>query len=105
MRTIVGLFCVFVFACSSPAEPAPAVTGGDESTQTERDENTLPPEFPPLGAERPEMSAEQCVDYGAEVVGDIGDGSTHRSDYVCPSGEEPIGTVPVGIEGAVCCPL
>lgn len=104
MRTLLGLFGLIAVACGSPAEPAPALTEG-ETAQTEGDENTLPPGFPPPGAERPEMSAEQCADYGAEVIGDIGDGRTHRTDYLCPSGSEPIGTVPVGTEGSVCCPL
>lgn len=105
MRTLFCAFGLFAFACGSSAEPAPEASEGDEVVQPESDENTLPPGFPPPGAERPEMSAEQCVAYGAEVIGDIGDGSTHRTDYVCPGGDEPIGTVPVGIEGAVCCPL
>lgn len=104
MRNLLVLFCLITIACGSSAEPAPAASG-DETAQTEGDENALPPGFPPPGAERPEMSAEQCADYGAEVIGDIGDGSTHRTDYVCPSGSEPIGTVPVGTEGSVCCPL
>lgn len=50
------------------------------------------------------MTVEECEARQGTVVGDIGDGAVHRPDYVCPSGEPPIGTVPSGIEGAVCCP-
>ena len=75
---------------SEPPPPAPPETG----------ETPLP------GAEgtagRPEMSAEECEARGT-VVGDPGDGSVHRPEFRCPDGREPIGTVPSGIEGAVCC--
>lgn len=111
MKILCALSLVAI-ACSSPAEPAAETSPGEPSSGEEvvtepnpTGESTLPPGFPPAHAERPEMSAEQCAEAGAEVVGDIGDGSTHRPDYVCASGAAPIGTVPVGIEGAVCCPL
>ena len=54
--------------------------------------------------ERPLLSTEECEGQGGMVVGDIGDGATLRPDYLCPSGAPPIGNVPLGIEGAVCCP-
>lgn len=63
----------------------------------------LPPDVT-SGDERPSMSAEECEQQGGTVVGDIGDGAVHRSDYVCPSGGRPIGSVPLGVEGSVCCP-
>jgi hypothetical protein len=64
----------------------------------------------PSGGTRPSLSAEECAARGGVVVGDIGDGATHRPDYVCPSGGAPLGNVkppaggPVAIEGSVCCP-
>lgn len=76
-----------------------------------------PPEPPPQAADpakeapvRKALAQEQCEAEGGTVVGDIGDGATHRPDYVCPSGKPPIGniSVPAGgavpVEGAVCCP-
>lgn len=101
----------FIAACSSDPEPANETSTGEETVEVMDEheepagESETPPGFPPPPAERPEMSAEQCAEANAEVVGDIGDGRTHRPDYVCPSGVAPIGMVPVGIEGAVCCPL
>lgn len=66
------------------------------------------PHDPPLpttpSAERPSLSAAECEARGGRVVGDIGDGRTHRPDYRCDDGQEPIADVPLGIEGAVCCP-
>jgi hypothetical protein len=62
------------------------------------------------GDERERLTPEQCVERGGSVVGDIGDGATHLPDYLCPSGEPPVGEIfpvegqPVAIEGAVCCP-
>jgi len=49
------------------------------------------------------MAPESCTAQGGTVVGDPGDGSTHRPDFRCPSGKAPIGEVDQGIEGAVCC--
>jgi hypothetical protein len=57
----------------------------------------------PPAADREEMSAADCEAKGGSVVGDIGDGAVHRPDYKCPSGSPPIGRVPSGIEGSVCC--
>lgn len=61
-------------------------------------------------ASRPEITATDCEADGGTVVGDIGDGAVHRSDYVCESnGQPPVGTIvaeeggPMGVEGAVCC--
>jgi hypothetical protein len=50
------------------------------------------------------LTAEACEAQGGTLVGDIGDGATQRPDYVCPSGQPPIGRVALGIEGSVCCP-
>lgn len=54
-------------------------------------------------AERPSMTAEECEAAGGSVVGDIGDGAIHRPEYVCPSGQPPVGSIPLGVEGSVCC--
>ncbi|NUQ79938.1 MAG: hypothetical protein HUU21_41085, partial [Polyangiaceae bacterium] len=75
-----------------------------------------PPTSPPAGVpatgapERKAVTQGDCEAQGGSVVGDIGDGATHRPDYVCPSGRPPLGTIaapaggPMPIEGAVCCP-
>jgi hypothetical protein len=60
--------------------------------------------------ERPTLTRAECVAKGGQVVGDIGDGAIHSPDYVCESGEPPIGTIqpvqgdPIAVEGEVCCP-
>jgi hypothetical protein len=50
------------------------------------------------GFEDRPRSVEQCVCVGARVEGDPGDGSAS-----CDADETPLGGVPFGIEGAVCC--
>lgn len=55
------------------------------------------------------LTAARCEAAGGKVVGDIGDGATHRPDYKCESGKAPLGSIvgddgkAVGIEGSVCC--
>jgi hypothetical protein len=93
---LASLLC-FLFACGD-SEPE---TTGEETTDTTGGEE-LPPDVPPEN-ERPEMTTEACESQGGSVVGDIGDGAVHRPDYVCPNGSPPIGTVPLGVEGSVCC--
>ncbi|MCZ7684329.1 MAG: hypothetical protein M5U28_38365 [Sandaracinaceae bacterium] len=90
------LFVLLLAACGSTADDdgaGPAETTGEESPPP--DEQT---------AERPSLTAEECEQQGGTVVGDIGDGATHRPDYVCASGRPPIGNVALGVEGSVCCP-
>lgn len=59
---------------------------------------------------RKALTQEQCEAQTGHVVGDIGDGATHRPDYLCPSGKPPLGDIaspaggPIAIEGSVCCP-
>jgi hypothetical protein len=56
------------------------------------------------------LTQEQCEAQAGQVVGDIGDGATHRPDFLCPSGKPPLGDIvspaggPIAIEGSVCCP-
>ena len=65
------------------------------------------------GVEKPKMfTREGCLGAPGIVVGDIGNGATRRSDYVCESNGEPIiGIIvplpgePISIEGEVCCGL
>lgn len=60
--------------------------------------------------DRTVLSEQECKAQGGSVVGDIGDGATHRSSYVCASGAAPLGDIappkdgPIPVEGAVCCP-
>lgn len=55
------------------------------------------------------MSVEECGAAGGRVIGDIGDGRVHRADYLCDTGDAPLGTIiykdgePITTEGAVCC--
>lgn len=70
----------------------------------------LEAEPPGLGANHSTpMTAEECVAANGVVVGDIGDGRIHRSDYLCVNGDVPLGTIiqkagePMAVEGAVCC--
>jgi hypothetical protein len=59
---------------------------------------------------RKALAQAECEAQGGSVVGDIGNGATHRPDYVCPSGKPPLGDIappaggPIAVEGAVCCP-
>lgn len=92
-----ALLFSFATGCGSSAPPV-------EEPAPSESEETTPPDGEPEQAEHPTLSAEECEAQGGELVGDIGDGATHRPDYVCPSGAPPIGTVPLGIEGSVCCP-
>lgn len=68
------------------------------------------PELPGLGSKHStQMTAQECVNAGGVVVGDIGDGRIHRTGYLCENGEAPLGTIvpiqgqPMAVEGAVCC--
>lgn len=69
-----------------------------------------PPPQEPSTPERKALTQEQCEAQAGQVVGDIGDGATHRPDYLCPSGKPPLGDIvspaggPIAIEGSVCCP-
>ena len=68
------------------------------------------PTSDPLEGERKVLTEQACKAHGGIIVGDIGDGATHRSGYVCTSGKPPLGDIaipdegPFPIEGEVCCP-
>ncbi|MGH1341268.1 MAG: hypothetical protein ACRBN8_06945 [Nannocystales bacterium] len=55
------------------------------------------------------LTVGDCLDAGGEVVGDPGDGSVFDPDYVCESGESPLGILdfepgmPFPKNGGVCC--
>ncbi len=89
----IGAFLFLAAACggsSGSDEPSdPGDGSGDEA---------------PPSAERPETTAAACEAAGGSVVGDIGDGAIHRPDYRCPDGQAPTGSIPLGVEGSVCCP-
>jgi hypothetical protein len=90
MHKAAWLFVLVLSACGSAAsEPPP---------------EEAPPPDETSGDERRSMTTEECEAQGGTVVGDIGDGATQRPDYVCPSGQPPIGSIPLGVEGSVCCP-
>lgn len=50
------------------------------------------------------LTVDECTACGGMLVGDIGDGSTHRPEFRCPDGSPSLGSVAFGIEGAACCP-
>jgi hypothetical protein len=74
-----------------------------------------PPQGPSTGETlkptptRKALTQEQCEAQAGRVVGDIGDGATHRPDYLCPNGQPPLGDIvppaggPIATEESVCC--
>lgn len=97
MRNIVVVVALALAGCGSASEP----TEPSNTVETTGEEAPPPGEAAPA---RASMTAEECESAGGAVVGDIGDGATQPPDYICPSGQPPLGTIPVGIEGSVCCP-
>jgi hypothetical protein len=69
-----------------------------------------PPQGPSATPDPGALTQAQCEAQRGQVVGDIGDGATHRPDYVCPNGKPPLGGIappaggPIATEGSVCCP-
>jgi hypothetical protein len=64
--------------------------------------------FPSSGMAQ--ISRQECVDQGGEVIGDIGDGSIFQPDYLCANtNRHPTDIVvaqegePIALEGEVCC--
>lgn len=99
IRTIRWAIALVLIGCGASQPQQQPPTGEQTQGLTER-----------KPAERKALSQEECAAQGGGVVGDIGDGATHRADYVCPSGKPPIGNIappaggPVAVEGSVCCP-
>jgi hypothetical protein len=85
-----------VAACASSSPPPPLDPPGNSSVNGT--------------SGRPAIAQRDCEAQGATVVGDIGDGATHRPDYLCASGKPPLGDIkppdggPIAVEGSVCCP-
>jgi len=57
-----------------------------------------------------QISRQECIDQGGDVVGDIGNGAIFQPDYLCATNDEaPSDTVVaqdgelIAIEGEVCC--
>jgi len=94
LPTICSILAAALVACS-PSPPPP--------------QRPVPVDAAPA-SERAALSPAQCESQDGTVVGDIGDGATHRPDYVCASGKRPLGAIappeggPIAVEGAVCCP-
>lgn len=86
-------------ACQVKTPPA-AEPGGPTAKGTGK-----PAEPDAKPAPRPVLTEDQCKAEGGAVVGDIGDGATHRDDYLCEGTKAPLGNVRIGIEGSVCCPV
>ncbi len=99
LRILPLLVCTFAALAACGTTPSPDAVDG-EPTTTASASAEAPVDAPPAVRE---MSAEDCTAKGGELVGDIGDGAIHRPEYRCKSGSPPIGRVPLGIEGSVCC--
>jgi hypothetical protein len=92
---VIGLASLLVWwmGCGSPPA-APPRAPAPEATEPDRHD----------------LTSQQCEAQGGEVVGDIGDGATHRPGYLCPGGKPPTGNIaapasgPMPVEGSVCCP-
>jgi len=80
----------------------PLVLAGCAASQPSPQEPSTP--------ERKALTQAQCEAQAGFVLGDIGDGATHRPDYLCPGGKPPLGDIvppaggPIATEGSVCCP-
>lgn len=97
-RILLGCVLAISMGCGREAtteEPTPEPqTTGD---QTADGTNAEPA---PSGTT---LTPDDCTARGGTLVGDIGDGAIHQPGYLCPNGQPPIGSVPLGIEGSVCC--
>ncbi len=91
MKTLlISLSLLFLSACGGK-EADDATT--PESEATENPEELLPSAAP----EGTSMSSEECEAAGGTVVPSPG------GPIECSAGMTQIGTVPLGIEGAICC--
>lgn len=102
MRTLmIGCVLVLSVGCGGSREATETTTESETVTTVETTGDEGVPDQ--QTAERPTLTPEECAAQGGTQIGDIGDGATQRPDYVCPNGQPPLGSVPVGIEGSVCC--
>lgn len=91
-------------ACKVGSQPRPEpVAPTATAAPTAAPAEPGPPDVAP--SQRPVLTVDQCKTQGGAIVGDIGDGATHRDDYLCEGGKAPLGNVRLGIEGSVCCPV
>lgn len=94
------LLCAFLLtACGSSSSE----TTSDDTTASDTTSPDIAEPTETSGDERPSMTADECTAAGGTMVGDIGDGAIHRPEYRCENGQPPIASVPLGIEGSVCC--
>jgi len=95
LHTLRFVIAVVLAGCSA-SQPPPAHPQTEEAAKDAPARNAL--------------TQQACEAQGGSAVGDIGDGATHRPDYVCPSGKPPLGNIappeggPMAVEGNVCCP-
>ena len=82
MTKLVLLVTLALAACGGAKSPAPSEAA------------------PPITETAPTeaLAPEACTAQGGEVRGDIGDGK-----IACAEGEQELGRVAQGIEGAICC--
>ncbi|AKF05681.1 hypothetical protein [Sandaracinus amylolyticus] len=81
-----------------------AAADGSQCTWEFRDcPDPDPAECTPTADGSTRLTIEQCESCGGFVVGDPGDGRTHRADFRCPDGTPSMGSVSFGIEGGACC--
>jgi len=79
------------------------------TSEVSQPNNELLDSMPGSGAVRSGITLEQCRKEGGSVIGDIGDGRIHKVDFLCDSGDKPLGYIvyranePIPSEGAVCC--
>jgi len=96
------MICVAMLVGCAGSQPPRQVTPIDDPTKAPLEHRAGAPGSP--------VTPDQCEAQAGQVVGDIGDGATHRPGYVCPSGKPPLGDVvspagaPIASEGSVCCP-
>ena|SRR3989344_3737682 len=87
--------CPAISACTKELKACPDGSSVGRNPTRNCEFDPCPPA--PPGTVMPD----QCEQQGGYVIYDIGDGKVHVKG--CPRGQIFIGTVPVGIEGGICC--
>lgn len=75
-----------------------AACGGNKQPPSSEPQATPPTPSTPANEEPHLMTPDECTAKGGQVRGDIGDGQ-----IACAEGEQDLGRVQQGIEGAICC--